>query len=189
MSFPDESQLEEYLGVTFDVSETARAASLLSMSVALVRGYTGQTLSLVTDDTVTLPGPASRTLFLPEIPVIGVTSVTYAGVELVAEIDYQVWTTAGLLTRDYHYGYGYGWSPGYVEVTYTHGYATIPDDLRAVVLTSAARGWENPTMMPRESVGTYSPSYAQSGFNLGAGVYLTDSERAVLDRYRIFATA
>jgi hypothetical protein len=44
-------------------------------------------------------------------------------------------------------------------VTYTHGYATIPDDIRGVTLDLAARKMANPSGNRQEGIGSYSISY------------------------------
>ncbi|CAM5247716.1 hypothetical protein SSPIM334S_06287 [Streptomyces spiroverticillatus] len=67
-----------------------------------------------------------------------------------------------------------------VTVTYTHGYASVPGDVRAVVLTLAARVLNNPTDLRQESVGSVSVTYAAETI----GASLAPADRDLLGRYR-----
>ncbi|MFE5896852.1 hypothetical protein ACFQ67_05440 [Streptomyces sp. NPDC056488] len=67
-----------------------------------------------------------------------------------------------------------------VTVTYTHGYARVPGDVLAVVLTLAGRVLSNPADLRQESVGSVSVTY--SAETIGASLALAD--RDLLARYR-----
>lgn len=69
---------------------------------------------------------------------------------------------------------------GPVYVTYTHGYATVPADVRAIVLTLAGRVLTNPSDLRQESVGSVSVTYAAETI----GASLAPIERDQLARYR-----
>ncbi|WP_162890449.1 hypothetical protein [Streptomyces olivoreticuli] len=67
-----------------------------------------------------------------------------------------------------------------VTVTYTHGYATVPPDVRAIVLTLAGRVLTNPSDLRQESVGSVNVTYAAETI----GASLAPVERDQLARYR-----
>ncbi|MBZ4319533.1 hypothetical protein [Streptomyces huiliensis] len=69
---------------------------------------------------------------------------------------------------------------GPVVVTYTHGYATVPPDVRAVVLTLAGRVLNNPADLRQETVGGVSVTYASETI----GASLAPADRDLLARYR-----
>jgi len=142
VAFATPGDLATFVGRDFTAQDTATATLLLDIATAAVRDWTGQTLSAVTGDVVTLDPPTSGRLFLPELPVTAVASVVYAGTAL----------TLGSTSNTYGY-YWYGdtgiirvagifntaaYAPQSVVVTYSHGYATIPDAIKGVCLELAA---------------------------------------------------
>ena len=138
---------------------------------AMVRSYTGQTLTALAGDLAVLEGTYGRRLLLRQRPVTAVAVVTIDGRTVE---DYR-WTRRGWLCRlD-----GWGGPDAAVVVEYDHGYALAPDDLRAVTETAAARLMVNPEQLAslREGGdGRYLQYGPAGGFTLG--------ERLVLDRYR-----
>ncbi len=159
-----------------DITELpAGAIQALEAATATIHAYTGQTLTLVTDDQVTLTGPGP--LWLPQVPVVTVTAVTVDSV-LLAATNYE-WTVYGRLAS----GWRGRWS-GNVVVTYTHGYDSVPYDIRAVCWQVAARMLSNPYQYPREQVGQTTVSYPQPASNVGGGISLLDHEERTLDAYR-----
>lgn len=135
------------LGVTFTSAESARAAALLGDASAYVRNYTRQTITLVTDDVAVLESTTEQWLWLPERPVVAVSSVSIgsAGVSPV----YWVQQGDGLYRFYGWQGRFYGststWNqPDTISVTYDHGFDTVPDDLVAVVCKIAKASWVNP---------------------------------------------
>lgn len=156
--------VEVIVGVTFDTDQTVRASALLDMASSKIRRACNQTLTLVTDDEVTLSGAYTSMLFLPEIPVVSVASVLLDGTALVYGTgsgvnDGYSWTPFGSLTR-----LGDRWPIGVdnVVVTYTHGFATVPDDIRTACAELAAAMFQNPLGVNSETVDGYSVSYADA---------------------------
>lgn len=191
--------LATYLQRDLSAAETATATLVLDIASDTIRAYTGQTISLVTGDTVTLDAPCGWRLFLPQLPVTGVTSVTIAG------------TLLSAVTPDY---YWYGdtgivqlagrWStlPKSVVVVYSHGYATIPDAVKGVCLGVAGRMLENPLGLTRQDVDENGQAAADSEGNavityrnpLAVGTTLpppelTAEEKLILDHYRPLVVA
>jgi hypothetical protein len=189
-AFAVAADLATFLGTDVDA---ARADEVLADATAAIKGYTRQTIEAVPNDDVVLRGTWSQELWLPERPVTAVSSVVIRNgaifaseFPLVADKDYR-WDRRGLLRRVAYVtgrllapasGY-WGGEMAYVEVTYSHGFAQIPDDIRAVCLSVASRVYVNPQAILRESVGSYTVQYGRT-----AAAQLDDEEKAQLNRYR-----
>lgn len=171
----------EARGITVDDAD--RADNALADISALVRAYTGQTFTLVTDD-LTRIRTRNGEVRLPQRPVVDVTAVaTVDG----STVDY-VWDAGEVVFLS---GFGVSLNSFEVEpfrnratwldVTYSHGYATTPDDILAVVCGLAAKALaREPTGadVTQESAGPFSRSFSTSSMALGV------PERSILDRYR-----
>ena len=151
----------------FDLDVTDGA--LLRASVR-VRAYTGQQISAGTS-TVTLRGPVCR---LPQRPVTAVTSVTDEDGVVLASTDYEL-APGGTLSVD---------DTGLLTVTYSHGFAVIPDEVVEVVCTVAARlSVSNEALasgVQQEQSGSASQTFGWDAWKAQSS--LTSEEKAVLDR-------
>jgi len=191
MAFATETELEAYTGATI---ATDRATILLDMATGAIQAYTNQTMTFEAGDSITLPGNFGHLLTLPERPVTAVTSVTLGDTALVVDVDY-VWDGKDGLYRGTKVdgilsvngpdwlvnGWGDWGGPGaVVTIVYSHGFATIPNDIKGVCLALAARSLSSPDGVNSESVGSYSVSYSRTG----GAVSLLSEEKALLDRYR-----
>ncbi len=190
MAFVTEADLEAYTGTSV---ATDRATILLDTATAAIQAYCNQSFTQATT-TVVLPGTFDSRLELPERPVTAITTVKIGDTTLTADSDY-VWDGGHMLYRgtkvdgvlsvngpDYLInGWGDWGGPGaQVTVTYTHGFAVIPNDIKGVCLALAARSLTSPDGVNSESVGSYSVSYSRTG----GAVSLLDEEKALLNRYR-----
>lgn len=174
--FATAADLAELLGETFDATRTAQANAALELASATIQGWTRQTIELVAGDTVTLRGTWDEELVLPQRPVVAVTAVSVDGTALTAD-DWRLWGSS--LVR---VGYGNWAGPDVaVAVTYSHGWAVIPDVIRAVTMQIAVRLMANPGLVQAESIGTYSVTY---GSEAGGGGALTIDEQALLGPFR-----
>jgi hypothetical protein len=163
-----------------------RAELFLRIASGEVRGYTGQLFDLVENDEVILNGRGTRILLLPELPVLAVTEVleayattdeaTIAG-PLDASPIYE-WDEDGVLERID--GGVFRRRRRWYQITYDHGYATVPDEVKSVVLRAAGRAFENPEGIRQETLGRY--SYTLAGEQAGIGLYAPD--RRDLEPYR-----
>lgn len=157
MSWPTVAELGDHLGAPIAAGETAHAQAMLDAARAKVQGFTSQRLEAATD-TVVLEADGYR-LFLPELPVTAVVSVTVDGA-LLASSAYAVVAETGYLNRvdgrPWSISQLLPWSPPQVAVNYTHGYAVIPADVRTAVLELAALRFGNPTGATSEQIGNYS---------------------------------
>lgn len=143
----------------------------LELATGAVQTYARQRLTLVDDDTAELLADRHGYVELPERPVLGVTAV---------ELD----DGTTLAPSAYAWGAGRLWRvdgarlTGRVRVTYAHGFATVPDDVRGVVLAAAARLLDNPDSTRSAQLGGVSTTAALLGLELG------EHERATMRRYR-----
>ena len=153
--------------------------ALLDQANAVVRGYCGWHVAPVVTQTVTLVGSRNPLLALPSLNVTAVSSVTVDGVAV--DVDAYTWSAIGVLRRVDCWWNGFASTTGgqsAVEVTFTHGYDSVPD-LARVILALANRMQDNPKSATRVQAGPFAEQYgaAGSGFTL--------DELAVLRRYRI----
>jgi hypothetical protein len=143
--------------------------ALLDLASGVIRRYAHQTISEVLGDTVEF-GPANhRTLFLPEIPVLNVTSVT-VGVTAVTEV---VWYRGGQLIGET------AWDDGAV-VVYDHGWAAGSDTIaavKAVCLAAASRAF---TMNERSASEVLGATLMETA-GYAPEVFLTAGERELLN--------
>jgi hypothetical protein len=170
------------LGVSFSGPQLTRATALLADASAAVRNYTRQDFTVATD-TAYLEPTYEQWLFLPQRPVTAVSAVVIGGATLAASW----WTlqSDALFRSDGWAGYFPGQStpwrqPGTIAVTYTHGYATIPDDIVSIVCKLAQAKWSNPQGFKTAAAGAVSISLDGSAT---AGSF-DDGDRAILDVYR-----
>ncbi len=154
----------------------------------------------VANETITLDCAGSYRLFLPELPVILVGAVVEDGVALTVTDDYKL-GSYGILYR-----VDDDWKAGVqiVQVTYTHGYAVIPDDVTAVCARAASRAYQ--AGLAAAAVGAVAGVTAMQlgdySFSLGSGAgggagegtmgasgarLLLLSEKDTLARYRYVA--
>lgn len=175
--WPTVEDFGNYLQQEIALEQEASAELALNLAAGAIRGEARQVFDRVEDDEVVLKRTMNGILLLPELPVEEVSVVTEEDINLVDVTDF-TWSEFGILERA-----GRVWLPP-VSVTYTHGFAEIPDDVRGLCLAIAARTFGNPEGLPREQMSSYAISYPQAAFNLGATVQLTDPEKRMLDRYR-----
>lgn len=177
--------LEARTGRTYDDADLARAVAVLDDVSARVRAYTGQQFTLEeTTDRLKVQGAGIR---LPQRPVTAVESVLSVGgdtitfdwdhgdrVELAGAQTWRSFEVVPFTTRTQ-----------WVDVTYTHGYATVPADIVAVVCQIAGRAMGRPSEeagVTQESIAGYSYSV---GVAAAAGpLGMLSDERTILDLYR-----
>lgn len=191
------SDLEAFLQITIAADSEAAARAIDEASEA-IRNYCHQQIDEVEDDEVTLDCYGGTRIFLSELPVTEVASVVEDGETLVDGTDYKL-GQHGILHR-----LNGNWLSGIqiITVTYTHGLATIPEDIKAICVRAAARAYQAGLRaaalagvpgVQAQSVGDYSVQYGaevgggvSDGGTLGASAapVLLPSEKRILDRYR-----
>lgn len=191
MSFATVAELQDWMGFTVDASETTRAQLMLDSATSGIKAWTRQTIEQVTDDTVQLQGTWEHVLELPERPVTSVSSVAVDGEAQTVTTDYLVvrnelrrpnaefqnWQPP---TSDFFPFAKTGWGgPSViVEVTYTHGFATIPDDIKGICLAKAARMFMNPEATSAKLIDGQQLTYGLRHLDL------TDGEKEILNAYK-----
>jgi hypothetical protein len=158
----------------------ASAELALASASAIIRRWTRQDITLVENDVVRLRISNPAELVLPQRPVVEVTQVRKGVLPLTD------WALSGdrlLRAGGWRYLPGTSTWPddGLVEVTYTHGYAQIPDDVRAVCVDLAAMTLANPSGLRSATIDDYSQTFASE--TLGSGS-LSAAHREILGFYR-----
>ncbi len=198
--FCSAEDVEHFLQLTIPAAKRDAVRRAIVAVTEEIKNYCRQQIELVEDDVVTLDVPAGRTkIMLPELPVIEVSKVVEDGDELVAgsDEDYQL-GQYGILHR-----VGGQWEEGVqiLEVTYSHGYTNLPDDICDVATRAVARAYqaglkadevEGLTGVQALSLGDYSVQFGSeqaggtgdSSLGASAAPMLLRSEREMLHRYR-----
>ncbi len=203
MGFCTVNDIEIFLLLSIDDPDQIESAEHAIEEVTEgIKGYCHQQIELVEDDVITLDVRGGYKVFLPELPVVTVSSVVEDGEALTsgADEDYQL-GQHGILHR-----VGEPWKAGVqiLQITYDHGYATLPRDVvevcaraagrrfQAGLKSSGAGGIPGITSM---GLGDYSVSYGgETGGGAGEGIMgasaarvLLLSEKDILNRYRYVA--
>lgn len=170
MSFATPDDLAGYLNITFAVgAETVQAQAVLDAATDEMTKFMGQPIvTPAATETVTLDANNAFVLLLPRRPVLSVNSVTNDGSVLTVATDVFWYDDGRLYLQD---GGRWGCKRQSVVVNYTHGYDSLPVELKDICVQVAARKLANPTDMKTEAVGSYRGEYSQ-GF--------TDAEETVL---------
>ncbi len=151
------------------------ASGMFARASARVRGYTRQQISTGTS-TVTGRGPI---VTLPQLPVNAITSVTDVSDPdvpvLLTDDEYQL--RAGGTLEVPNYG-------GNLEIVYTHGWATLPDELIELVCAVASRMANSNAAaasgVQQETGGSESVTFGFDSYN--AISELSKGEKAMLNR-------
>lgn len=156
------------------------ATLLIECATAVVQEAAGQRI-VRASSTATLEPSPGRWLWLPQIPVVSVESVSLDGTAL-AEGDFQVrshrlWRETGwqLLTSP----------PTEVVVAYTHGYADGAQELqraRQAVVALAGAVYGNPSGASRVQIDDYAVAYEAMASRMEAAPYLRDGLRRFYGR-------
>lgn len=107
-------------------------------------------------------GTRATGIILPFSPVIAVSAVRINSVAV---------TGYTLIGRRLYRpaGFGSSWTtvpPDLLEVDLTHGYTTVPDNVKGAVLEMAAQAYANPELVTRESIDDYSIQRATGAVGL-----------------------
>jgi len=173
------------------------AGDALTYGSGLVRAIARQQFDFVSQETVILRG-GERVLVLPQRPLVvdagpNLLTVVELGefgginISMLENRDYS--RIGSELTRGYPWWWntsqrtmGYPrtrplgvWAPR-VQVTYSHGYVTVPDDVVSVVLDAAAVLYDNPTALRSFTIDDYTETKASEVL----GAAMVDSIRVKL---------
>lgn len=170
------SELASYLQMDLDTA-TATLALQTTSQLFSARAATAFTPVVVTYQTI---GQGFWQLQLPYRPIISIQAVRIIGLGgNVTVTDYTRIKT--VLYRLIGFGVPGMFPPDLVEVDLTHGYATVPDDVKGAVLESAGAAYSSPDVTVKtESIDDYSVSSAANS----GGVMLSPAAMALADLYR-----
>lgn len=178
-AFATPTELAGFLQRDLDTYSATQALDIASQNIRTACGWS------ISQEIVTaqeFDGTGNQSIFINTLNLTAVASVVAAGVTLTAA-DYKFYRY-GWLRRIYAY-----WPcfPKIVAVTYTHGYATVPDDVKGACLVMAGAKYEEPSGRLRsrsDTVGsvTESRTYATG---LSAALLPVDDPEAVIARYRL----
>ena len=179
-----------------DLASNQSCVRAIEEATEVIKNYCHQEIERVSE-TITIDCAGGTRIHLPELPVTAVTKVVVDGVELTASVDYKLGQHGILYRVD-----GY-WTAGIqnVVITYTHGYAVIPEDIVGVCTRSASRVYQAGLRSKEHdgvvgiaslTLGDYSVSYgSEFGGGVSEGVLgvsaarvLLLSEKDILNRYR-----
>lgn len=164
-------ELETHLRATFSPEDVVRATQEITVASAAIQRYCNLvSLEQLTDDAVKLRGVYGMDLVLPRGPIDSVASVAVDGESLTAD-DYEL--VLDTLIRPA----GWGGTSVVVDITYTHGYAVVPDDVKLVCLDVTSRAWDNPAGVRSESIDGYSVTHG------AAAGRLSEDDKAALSGY------
>lgn len=171
------AELSAFLKIPVDEGQAALALAGVS---GLVRGHTGRRFEHVADEVARVDGTGSRSLLLPRLPVVGVSSIVEdpdgSGVELAVGTAVD-WSFDGILRRVD--GGVFVGRLRFYEITYSHGDVTA-DELAAVkllVLRICARAVVNPEGATQENVAGYGQTF---GFDTTRLATLSPADRLEL---------
>lgn len=176
-AFATPTDFASRLGVNLTDAEISDVETLLDLATGLIQGETGQTISRVTDDELTIRSVYGNRIVLPERPVVAVN-----GVQLGSSAVTDWYLDGSDIVRGRIYAangpdnVSGWWGPTYlVTITYTHGFDPIPDSIKAICLEMVVRAWVNPGVVLAETHGSEQVTYQRSN-----GLLLTEDERRVL---------
>jgi hypothetical protein len=174
--------LEARLGTTVDID---RAQAVLDDVSATVRAYTGQ--SFTSESTTIRVRARAGAVRLPQRPVTAVESVANVdgdSIEFTWDAGEIVSLSGFEHSRTFEVN-GYRTRIPWVDVTYTHGYSEVPDDIVAVVCQMAGRAYgrtADTTGVTQESIAGY--SYTVGAAAAAGPMGMLADERRILDLYR-----
>lgn len=172
--------LNNFSQLAVDPADTA-AAFLLKVASGMVRRYLQQDVTATFGD-VEYCDPVAGGVLLSQLPVSSVSLVetTSDGVTwTVADpATYVVSRRLGIVSARPYSG---SWpsDPESWRVTYSHGYDNVPDEIKGVVCSVAARFYSSPSGIDMERTGQRQVKYTLETSGLNA------MEKLILDGFRI----
>jgi len=175
-------ELNEFSQLSLDPADTS-AAFLLKVASGMIRRYLEQDITQATNDVEYADPISGSFVFLRQLPVTSVSLVetTTDGTTwtTVDPANYTVSRKTGIVAAKPWTGIQWGSDPESWRITYTHGYATVPDELKGVACSIASRFYSTPAGIDMERTGQRQVKYSleSAGF--------TGMESMVLSSFRI----
>lgn len=168
------------LAAWLPVDETdPKLLAALAAASSRFRGAVRHRVTFTVDDVITLDGGGSYAVLLPAAPVTAVSEVLLDGEELTEGTDFN-WSSDGYLRRLA----GLVWPDRLrcLQVTYSHGYSEIPEDVAEVVIDRARLLYAVKAGVQNMQVGGVTVGFGQQAA-MGVSQQWTD----VVERYRLNA--
>lgn len=163
--------LEAFMGRTFTDAEEAQADAIIEVVTAVIESETGVSFTLVEDEEIRAQADGYGMIELNARPI---SDVTVYDIDTTDELAEPVWD--GLATI-------YGLQPNQVvDIVYSHGYAQVPGDIKAVAYGMSSRIIYNPSGLRQETVGAISVTYPGIGGEAGT-INMSNLEKNVLEKY------
>lgn len=175
------AQLAAYMQTTISDTDTS-ALLILQIASGMVQDAIQQNISAVNNDAILVDPIDGAYALLPELPVTAVTLVEISSDNgatwtTVPATNYTVSLKQGIVSAVPNCSTSYPSTPGSWRITYSHGFATVPDAILGVVLGVAARTYSAPAGVDSERIGGYQVKYQM----LADG--LSPIEKSSLNRY------
>jgi hypothetical protein len=176
------------IGAVYDDASITQA---LSWAQSFVEEYCNRTedgFDLITGDTVFIDPAPHRTALLPKIPVVNVDSVegllpSPTGMEFRTLTNFAFVKDTGLIydttgEPGVPFSFGPSWPtlPGGLQVTYDHGFETVPQGLINAACRFAQQYLENPALLLQRDVGSFNERYAGNTGGVGVVINVLDQK-------------
>ena len=172
-------RLRDFLGQAVLTRDDALLVSLLDSASAFFEREVGRSIGLATY-TDTVDGDCSSSLMLRASPVVAVQSVNVDGVEIPPRPN---WDGEGFVVQGDRVrlvGSVFSCGVSNVVVTYTAGWAVVPDDIQGAVCELAAMKYRQ-----RDSIGVFSRAVVGQEQTMYQTASLPVQIQRVIDNYRI----
>ena len=164
-------ELAAFMGRTFSASENDQAAALIDVVESAIESECGVSFTPVTDDSIVIQADGHGIIELKTKPITSITSISDVNNESIDYVEFD-----GLATI-------YNLAPNQViRLVYSHGFTTVPRDIRGVALGAASRVMYNPSGLRQETVGAISVTYPGIGGEAGT-INFSSLERKILAKY------
>lgn len=183
MALADTDDVRAFLSLAASQDETL-LLSLIAAASAFVLKYVDVDGFAVAAYTEKYNGPGGTVLCPDHRPITAVTSLAVNGTAIAASINCSdsgyVFDRSGIYLRGYRFHEGFM----NVDVSYSAGYAAVPDDIKQAVVEIAAEKYQRRLRLgiSSKSIGQESIAFSQND--------LTPHARVVLNQYKgIFLTS
>lgn len=164
-------ELEAFMGRTFTDQELAQAEVFIELASDVIESEAGVSFSLVENEEIRMQADGYGIIELNAKPI---QSIAVYAINTTDEISYATWDGLSAV---------YGLQPNeVVDIVYTHGYTTVPGDIKAVCYGVCSRMMYNPSGLRQETVGAISVTYPGLGGEAGTLNFST-LEKRVLEKY------
>lgn len=165
-------ELEAFMGREFEASEEIQAEVIIEAVSSVIEAETGCSFTLQQDDMIRTQADGHGIIELGSPPVHDVVEL----VDIPTGDEISGWTWDGMVAV-----VGLNAEQA-VLLTYSHGYESVPGDIKAVCLGACSRVMYNPSGLRQETVGAISVTYPGIGGEAGT-INFSTLERKILSKY------